>query len=102
MDNSEYCEYYTNYKGPNLISVLINNIENKELYLKICKFYGQNNNWNCNLYKSKDILNNIYLNQEIILNYAPTKSGIQNWTKYIYKNSDEIFNPPLFTPMSLL
>ena len=43
------------------------------------------NNWNCKLYKSKDILNNIYLYQEIMLNYEPTNSGIQNWTKYIYK-----------------
>ena len=29
------CDYYKNYRGPNLISVLVNNIENNDLYNKI-------------------------------------------------------------------
>ena len=95
------CDYYKNYRGPNLISVLVNNIENNDLYNKISKLYGNDNNQCGKLYKSGDILNESFLNDEIMLNYSPTKSGIPNWTKYIYKNKDEIINSPLFTPLSL-
>ena len=97
----EYSDYYTTYNGPNLVSIMVNNIENKSLYNKIKDLYGIKNNWNGKLYKSKSIFDDSYLNKEITFNYENTKSGIPNWTKYIYCNGNDNLNSPLFTPISL-
>jgi len=52
-------EYYSNYKGPQLISAKIwktTEENNKEdITSHITNFYGENNNWNGKLYKYKDI-----------------------------------------------
>ena len=95
------CEYYKDYKGPKLISVMVNNIENHELYKKLTELYGDGYNWGGKLYKSKEILDELFMNNEIILNYSPTKSGIPNWTKYVFTDGDEYINPPLFAPIFL-
>ena len=95
----QYSNYYANYRGPDLISVIVDKVEDPDLFEKIKKLYGNNNNWNKNLYKFKAILDKSFLNKEIVFNYQDTKSGIPNWSKYVFKNENEIINPPLFTPM---
>ena len=105
-DNEEYCQYYTNYTGPDLVSILVNDIENKELYLKVMELYGTNKDWNHKLYKSRLLFDETFVNKTITFNYKPNYSktfpdGIPNWTKYKYNNGNEYFNLPLWTPMSI-
>ena len=102
MENSTHCDHYASYKGPDLVSILVDNIENKELYNKIIVLYGEKKNWNGKLYKSKIVFDNTFKNKTITFNYLPTKNGIENWTKYTYKHGEEYLNPPLWTPMSIL
>ena len=98
----QYSNYYAKYKGPNLLSIMIDNVENLDILKKIKKIYGNNNNWNKKIYTFRSVLDKSFLNKEIIFIYENTKSGIPNWSKYVFQNDYEIINPQLFTPMSLL
>ena len=53
------CEYYQNYKGPNLILAQIwkKKEERKNITEYIQTFYGERNNWNGKLYKYSEIFN---------------------------------------------
>ena len=95
------CDYYMSYRGPDLVSVLVEGVDDLELHKKICGLYGDNKNWDGKLYKSGAILDNTFKNKTITLKYSPTKTGIENWTRYTYKDEDEYINSPLWAPLSL-
>ena len=52
------CEYYQNYRGPNLTRALIwrHGEEKLEITEYIKEFYGHNNNWSGKLYTYDNIL----------------------------------------------
>ena len=43
-------DYYANYTGPALVSVIVNGINDTNLYESMLKLYGQNNNWDGKCY----------------------------------------------------
>lgn len=99
--NSEYiidCDFYQRvYTGPHLVSILVDNHNDIDLYNKMNELYGSKRNWNGKLYKAGVIFTPKYKNKLITFSYVLPNS-YKYETKYIYKNNNEILNPVFSLP----
>jgi len=86
-------EYYQNYKGPNLVKATLNKVDIMD---KILKFYGEDKNWNKKLWTYGEVFGddtgefNIEFQSEDRKHWFYGKVGAK----------EQIFNPPLVTPMN--
>lgn len=98
------CEYYKNYKGPNLKLVQIwkkNKKEKENITEYIQKFYGEKNNWNGKLYKYSEIFPNKDLSYLFYVEFSDD-TGRKHWFHGMVGESEQIFNPPLACPINQL
>lgn len=95
------CEYYQNYKGPNLILAQLwkknSNKENITEYIR--NFYGENNNWNGKLYKYSEIFPNKDSSYLFYVEFVD-KTGRKHWFNGMVGEPEQTFNPPLASPFN--
>ena len=95
--------YYKNYKGPNLIKAQLwkknNQKENINDYIK--SFYGEENNWNGKLYKYSEIFPNKDSSYRFYVEFLDDTNR-KHWFHGIVGEPNQIFNPPLASPMNQL
>jgi len=89
-------EYYSNYKGPNLIKATINNIEFTE-HFKF--YYGKHNNWQGKLWTFQDIFPAGYSSLPFRCDFEDD-NGTKHWFKGIIGKPTQIFNHPAHTPIN--
>ena len=88
------CEYYQNYKGPNLTLAQI-----WKKTEKIQSFYGKENNWNGKLYKYSEIFPEKDSSYHFYVEFLDV-NGRKHWFHGMVGESDQIFNPPLAMPLA--
>ena len=95
------CEYYKNYKGPNLIlaQIWVKKDEKQDITEYIKDFYGSKNNWNGKLYKYNDIFPGKDYKYKFFIKFKDDK-GREHWFNGMVGGSDQYFNPPLATPIN--
>ena len=94
-------KYYENYKGPNLTIAQIwkKGQERIDITTEIKELYGENNNWNQQLYSyevvfpGKDSTHHFYVEFH-------SDDGRKHWFHGMVGEKNQIFNPPLATPMN--
>ena len=97
------CEYYQNYKGPNLTLAQIwkKKEERENITEYIQTFYGERNNWNGKLYKYSEIFPDKDLSYQFYVEFLD-HTGRKHWFHGMVGEPDQIFNPPLASPMNQL
>jgi hypothetical protein len=99
-----HSKYYETYKGPELTSVCTWDdeveTENMKLYLRFKDFYGEKNNWNCQLYELREVLSDEYLNKYVKLYFTSPNKRI-HFFKFLYKAeyAEKTLNMPLSMPL---
>ena len=95
------CEYYQNYKGPNLILAQIwkKKEERENITEYIQTFYGEKNDWNGKLYKYSEIFPNKDSSYHFYVEFLDLK-GRKHWFNGFVGGPDQLFNPPLAQPLS--
>ena len=93
------CEYYKNYRGPNLTRAQIwTNSENKiDITDYIKEYYGYANNWQGKLYTYCDIFPNKDHTYKFKIEFVDDK-GREHWFHGMVGESEQYFNPPLAMP----
>jgi hypothetical protein len=101
MFNKMDCEYYQNYKGPELTLAQLwkKNCEKENITEKIQSFYGKENNWNGKLYKYSEIFPEKDSSYHFYVEFLDVK-GRKHWFHGMVGESDQIFNPPLAMPLA--
>ena len=96
-------EYYQNYKGPNLVKAQLwkKREERKDITNYIKSFYGEENNWNCKLYKYSEIFNNKDSSYHFYVEFLDDTNR-KHWFYGMVGESNQIFNPPLASPPNQL
>jgi hypothetical protein len=93
------CEYYLNYKGPNLKKAQLwkKNEERKDITEELKKFYGENNNWNGKLYQYSEVFPDKDSSYLFYVEFVD-KNNRKHWFHGMVGESNQIFNPPLSSP----
>ena len=90
-------EYYQDYKGPNLTNAILN--EKEDITKLIQFFYGEDNNWQCKLWKYSDIFGETSEEMKVYCEFH-SEDGRKHWFSGNVENVNQYFNPPLATPMN--
>ena len=93
------CEYYQNYKGPDLTRAQIWKHDEPKLditeYIK--EYYGYGNNWQGKLYTYDEIFPHKDNKYKFKFEFVDD-SGRKHWFNGIVGKHDQYFNPPLASP----
>jgi hypothetical protein len=94
------CEYYQNYKGPNLTLAQIwsKRGEREDITDHIQEFYGLND-WNGKLYKYSEIFPNKDSSYHFYVEFKG-EDGRKHWFGGQVGNPNQYFNPHLATPVN--
>jgi len=97
------CDYYKNYKGPNLVKAEIwqRNKQKVDVTEDIKKLYGKDNNWNGKLYLFEDV----FLNKDYTTHFRVdflSDDGQKHWFHGMVGQPKQYFNPPLASPYNQL
>ena len=88
------CDYYKNYKGPNLTRAQIWTHGDKKLditeYMK--EFYGHQNNWSGRLYTYEDIFPHRDYKYKFRIEFVDD-SGRRHWFYGMVGKPEQYFNP---------
>jgi hypothetical protein len=101
MFNKMDCEYYQNYKGPELRLAQLwkKNSGRENITEYIQSFYGKENNWNGKLYKYSEIFPDKDSSYHYYVEFIDVK-GRKHWFHGMVGEPDQIFNPPQAQPLS--
>ena len=88
------CDYYKNYKGPNLTLAQIwtHGEEKLDITEYVKDFYGHQNNWNGKLYTYDDIFPHRDYKYKFRIEFCDD-SGRRHWFHGMVGNSEQFFNP---------
>ena len=94
------CNYYQNYKGPNLTLARIwtKGEEREDITEYIQTFYGSND-WNGKLYQYSEIFPNKDSSYHFYLEFLDVQ-GRKHWFYGQIGSPEQTFNPPLAAPMN--
>ena len=94
------CEHYQNYKGPNLTLAQIwkKGCQRENITENIKKFYGENN-WNGKLYQYSEVFPDKDSSYHFYVEFIDS-TGRKHWFHGMVGEPNQIFNPPLATPMN--
>lgn len=92
---------YQNYRGPNLIKAELwrKREEKVDITEEIKILYGENNNWNQRLYKYDDVFPDKDSSYQYYVEFQ-SDDGRKHWFHGMVGEKNQIFNPPLATPMN--
>ena len=93
-------EYYKDYRGPELVLAQIwtHESEKEKITDYMREFYGENNNWNGMLYTYNEIFPERQ-NHKFYLEFRGS-DGRKHWFSGMVGSEEQIFNPPLVTPIN--
>ena len=93
------CEYYKNYRGPNLtLAQIWANSEGKiDITDHIKEYYGYENNWQGKLYTYDDIFHNKDNTYKFRFEFVDDR-GRKQWFHGMVGEPEQYFNPPLAMP----
>ena len=93
-------EYYRDYNGPDLVVAELWRHENDKETITdyISVFYGESNNWNGKLYTYDEIFPQRE-NHKFYLEFRGS-DGRKHWFSGMVGSKEQIFNPPLVTPIN--
>ena len=92
-----HSEYYENYRGPNLTKAIMNiNVDITDIIREI---YGEDNNWQCKLWKYSDIFGETSEEMNVYCEFH-SEDGRKHWFSGNVENVNQYLNPPLATPMN--
>tara|TARA_Y100000389_G_scaffold55379_1_gene51255 strand:+ start:254 stop:565 length:312 start_codon:yes stop_codon:yes gene_type:complete len=90
------CEYYQNYKGPELVSATLDNID---ITKEMKEIYGENLNWKGCLWKYKEAFGENCINKKFRFDFV-SEDKREHWFYGFIKDKEQYFNPPLATPLN--
>ena len=95
------CEYYQEYRGPNLTRAQI--WKDKDYKIDITEYikdyYGHDNNWQGKLYTYNDIFPNKNHEYKFKVEFIDDSSR-KHWFHGMVGEPEQYFNPPLASPMN--
>ena len=94
-------EYYNNYRGPNLTKaqIWLKNQQKIDITEEIKDLYGDNNNWNGNLYTYKEVFPDKDYHYHFYVEFIDD-SGRKHWFNGMVGEPEQYFNPPLASPFN--
>lgn len=91
------CEYYRNYRGPELVSCWIDTVDYTE---RIREFYGPQNNWQGNLWTYEELFGlpelSEKLNQRVRFKIEYRNSSGTFWEYGFVSDPKQFYNPKRF------